>query len=95
MSEDDSQCSLRLSGVALAFDPLAELVQVVHGAVLAQLDRGLVALQCSCGGEGLLQGEHHLVHLGRDEWEGKKTAERETERGETIDGKISLCTANG
>lgn len=53
-------------GLALAFDPLAELVQVVHGAVLAQLDLGLVALQGGRGGEGLLQGEHHLVHLERE-----------------------------
>lgn len=72
-------CDILVLVHALAFDPLAELVQVVHGAVLAQLDLRLVALQGGGGGEGLFQGEHHLVHLARDEWEEKK-AQREGER---------------
>lgn len=87
--------SLRPSGVALAFDPLAELVQVVHGAVLAQLDLGLVALQGGRGGEGLLQGEHHLVHLTGDEWEEKNSTERKMKPKKTQDREIWLCTVKG
>lgn len=59
----------------LTFDPLAQLVQVVHGAGFAYLDLGLVALQGRRCREGLLQGQHHLIHL---KWGGRTKMDQRT-----------------
>ena len=50
-------------GSGRTFNPLTELMQVVHGAGLAQFDLGLRVLQCCSCAEGLLHGQHHLIYL--------------------------------
>lgn len=50
-------------GIRITFDPLTEFVQIMHGAGFTQLDLCFVALQSCCCREGLLQGQHHLIHL--------------------------------
>lgn len=49
--------------VGCTFDPLAKLVQVMHWTRLTQFDLGFGAPHCRCCTEGLLQSQHHLIHL--------------------------------
>lgn len=56
-------CPARPAPPQLTLDPLAELVQALQGAAVAELGRRLRCPLQSGHREGLLQGHHDLIHL--------------------------------